>query len=100
MTGLARNEQELVAGRVTDRLYRLLSRFLMASLVVGPILLGIWFASSAIEDVKEDVKPPEPLPTPKLAPLPKFQSESETPAGQEPAKVNLVAGQARAAQLR
>jgi hypothetical protein len=95
MTGLAREEDDLVSGRHAERLYRLFSRLLFASLLVAPIVLGIWFASSAIEAVK----PPEPLPAPKLTPLPKFQIESE-PALGDPAKLNLVAGNAAKAQVR
>ncbi|MBV8393538.1 MAG: hypothetical protein JOY81_10195 [Alphaproteobacteria bacterium] len=66
--------------------------------MVGPILLGIWFASSAIEDVK----PPEPLPALKLAPLPKFQSESEPlpPVAGDAAKLDLVAGRVNGKEVR
>jgi hypothetical protein len=97
MTGLARDDNDLVQGRHGERLYRACSRLLLASLLVGPILFGIWFASSAIEEVK----PPEPLPAPKLAPLPKFQSDSGplAPADSDSAKLNLAAGQPGAAQV-
>jgi hypothetical protein len=95
MTGLARDDHGLEHGRHAERLYKALSHFLIASLLVGPILLGIWVASSAIEDVK----PLEPLPAPKIAPLPQIQSESELPAP-DAAKVNLVAGTVTRPQLR
>jgi hypothetical protein len=98
MTGIARDDHDLTSGRFAERLYKACSRFLLASLLVGPILLGIWFASSAIEEVK----PPEPMPAaPKLAPLPKFQSEAEPlpPAAGDPAKLDLASGRAGQAQF-
>ena len=95
MTGLARDDHGLETGQHTERLYKAVSRFFVASLLVGPILLGIWFASSAIEDVK----PLEPLPPPKITPLPQIQSESDLP-GLDMARVNLAAGQATRPPLR
>jgi hypothetical protein len=88
MTGIARDDDGLGNGRLTEHLYTVLSRLLAVGLVVGPIVFGIWFASSAIEDVK----PLDPLPPPKIAPLPKLPNESEAmpSSGAVATRVNLA----------
>ncbi|MBI1774528.1 MAG: hypothetical protein HYR63_04195 [Proteobacteria bacterium] len=91
MTGLAREDQDLLHhGRQAERLYQALSRFLGLSILIGPILFGVWFASTAMEDVK----PLEPLPPPRIAPLPAIPAESGALAPGQSAlpKVNIASG--------
>ena len=90
MTGLARDDEGIGQARQAERLLRALSHFFGWSLVVGPILFGIWFASTAIEKVK----PLDPLPPPKIAPLPKLPIESDAlpQSDAEAGKVTLATG--------
>ncbi len=96
MTGLARDDHGFGDGPKSERLFKVLTQFLAAGLVIGPILFGIWFASTAIEEIK----PLEPLPPPNIAPLPKLPVESEAlpRGGVEPASFDLAAGPRAAAQ--
>ncbi len=97
MTGLTRNDQDFVDGQPTERLYRAISHFLGVGLLIGPILLGVWFASTAIENVK----PLEPLPPPRIAPLPPVPSESmgALPLPADASAVNLATDRQGAARM-